>query len=88
MQIPTKQNKPRRGMAMAGTMLVLFSILSLVLIGVMAGTQRGGGLTTLTENGDQSAAEQMQSTAAFNIADSGVEYTLQWLHSLPSPRCE
>ena len=68
-------------MALAGGMLVMFSILSLVLIGVMAGAQRGGGLLTLSENGDQSASEQMQSTAAFNVAESGVEYTLQWLHS-------
>ncbi len=68
-------------MALAGGMLVMFSILSLVLIGVLAGTQRGGGLLTLTGNGDQSASAQMQSTAAFNVAESGMEYTLQWLHS-------
>ncbi len=71
-------------MALAGGMLAMFGLLSLVLIGVLAGT-RGGGLLSLTENGDQSAARQTQSTAAFNIADSGVEYTLQWLHTLPSP---
>ncbi len=72
-------------MALAGTMLAMFGLLSLVLIGVLAGTHGGGGLLNLTENGDQSASRQMQSTAAFNIADSGIEYTLQWLHSLPSP---
>lgn len=81
-----KHNKRRqRGMALAGGMLALFGLLSLILVGVLAGAQRGGGLLSMTENGDQSAARQMQSTAAFNIADSGVEYTLQWLHSLPSP---
>lgn len=80
-----KQHNKQRGMALAGGMLVLFCLLSLVLVGVLAGTQGGGGLLTLTGNGDQSAGRQMQSTAAFNIADSGVEYTLQWLHSLPSP---
>ncbi len=68
-------------MALAGGMLVMFGILSLTLIGVLAGSQRGGGILSMTENGDQSASRQMQSTAAFNVAESGVEYTLQWLHS-------
>ncbi len=67
-------------MALAGTMLAMFCLLSLILVGVLAGTQGGGGLLTLTGNGDQAASRQMQSTAAFNIADSGIEYTLQWLH--------
>ena len=83
-----KHNKPRgmkqrgmkqRGMALAGGMLAMFGLLSLVLIGVLAGTH-GGGLLSLTGSGEQSAARQMQSTAAFNIAESGAEYTLQWLH--------
>ncbi len=67
-------------MALAGGMLVMFGILSLVLIGVLAGTQRGGGILSLTGNGDQSASHQMQSTAAFNVAESGMEFTVQWLH--------
>lgn len=67
-------------MALAGAMLALFSILSVALVGVLAGAQRGGGLLTLAGNGDQAASRQMQSTAAFNLAESGVEYTLQWLH--------
>ena len=80
-----KRNTRQRGMALAGGMLAMFGLLTLILVGVLAGTQGSGGLLTLTGNGDQSAARQMQSTAAFNIADSGVEYTLQWLHTLPSP---
>lgn len=75
------QNKRQRGMALAATMLGMFGILALVLVGVLAGSQRGGGLLSLTENGDQSASRQMQSTAAFNIAESGAELTLQWLHA-------
>ena len=82
---PVKQHNKQRGMALASGMLALFGLLSFILVGVLAGTQGGGGLLTLTGNGEQSAAHQMQTTAAFNIADSGVEYTLQWLHSLPSP---
>ena len=77
----SKHNKRQRGMALAATMLGMFGLLALVLVGVLAGTQHGGGLLNLTENGDQSAARQMQSTAAFNIAESGAEYTLQWLHA-------
>ena len=72
-------------MALAGGMLVMFGILSLILVGVLAGSTRGGGLLSLTGNGDQSANQQMQTTAAFNAAESGVEYTLQWLHTLPGP---
>ena len=69
-------------MALVGTMLAMFGLLALILVGVLAGTQSGGGgLLSLTENADQSAAQQMQSTAAFNLAESGAEYTLQWLHS-------
>ena len=82
--LPNKSPR-QRGMAMAAGMLVMFGIFSLILVGVMAGAHSSGGLLGLTENGDQSAAQQTQTTAAFNIADSGVEYTLQWLHSLPAP---
>ena len=72
-------------MALAAGMLAMFGIFSLIVIGVLAGTLHGGGLMSLTTNGDQSAARQMQSTAAFNAAESGVEYTLEWLHTLPGP---
>ena len=92
MQIQTQQLslrpyplRRRRGMALAGGMLVMFGILSLILVGVLAGSTGGGGLLSLTGNGDQSANQQMQSTAAFNTAESGMEYTLQWLHTLPGP---
>jgi len=71
-------------MALAAGMLVMLGILSLILVGVLAGAH-GGGLLNLTENGDQSAGRQMLSTAAYNAADSGVEYTLQWLHNQPGP---
>ncbi len=72
-------------MALAAAMLVMLGILSLILVGVLAGAHGGGGLLNLTENGDQSAGRQTQSTAAYNAADSGVEYTLQWLHNQPGP---
>ena len=72
-------------MALAAGMLAMFGILSLVLVGVLAGVHGGGGLLSLTENGDQSAGRQTQATAAFNTAESGIEYTLEWLHTLPGP---
>ena len=75
-----------RGMAIVSTMLVLLGLLALTLLGVIAGTQRGGnGLMNTTGNGLQSAARQTQSVAAFNVAESGVEYTLQWMHTLSGP---
>lgn len=85
-EIPCRR-KRQRGMALAAGMLVMLGILSLVLVGVLAGAHGGGGLLNLTENGDQSASRQGQSTAAYNAADSGVEYTLQWMsyHSQKGP---
>lgn len=73
-------------MALVSLMLVLLGLLSLVLLGAVVGARSGGsGLMTLTGNGLQSAARQTQSTIAFNTAESGVEYTLQWLHNQAAP---
>jgi len=79
------RRKRQRGMALAAGMLVMLGIFSLILVGVLAGAHGGGGLLNMTENGDQSANQQTQSTAAFNTADSGVEYALAWMHSQPEP---
>ncbi len=81
------RRRRQRGMALAAGMLVMLGILSLILIGVLAGAHGGGGLLNMTENGDQSAGHQGQSIAAQNAADSGVEYTLQWMsyHSQKGP---
>lgn len=77
----------RRGMALAATMLVMMGILSLTLLGVIAGAggRGSGGVTGLTGNALQSSARLSQSTQAFNLAESGVEYALQWLHNQGGP---
>jgi hypothetical protein len=79
----------RRGMAMVGTMLVMLCLMSLVLLGVIAGATSskvgGNGLMNTTANAIQMAQQQEQSATAFNLADAGIEYALQWIHSLPTP---
>lgn len=76
----------RRGMAVVGTMLVLLALLSLVLLGeVVNGHRGGGGLMGQTGNGLAGAARLTQSTQALALAESGVEVTLQWLHSQAGP---
>ena len=82
--LETVRRRRQRGMALAVGMLAMLGIFSLVLIGVLGGAH-GGGLLGLTENGDQSASRQMQATAAFNIAESGFEYTLEWMHNQGGP---
>ena len=80
-----RRRRRQRGMALAAGMLVMLGLLSLILLGVLAGAHGGSGLLNMTQNGDQSANQQGQSTAAQNAADSGVENTLQWLHNQPGP---
>jgi hypothetical protein len=80
--------RTRRGMAMVGMMLVLFGILTAALLGIVASTNgaaHSSGLMANTDNALQMSGRRGQSTAAFNMAESGMEYTLQWLHSLSAP---
>ncbi|MBV9850328.1 MAG: hypothetical protein JO250_11685 [Armatimonadetes bacterium] len=79
--------RQRRGMALAGTMLVLFGIMTVMLLGSL-GLQSGGsgsGVMANTDNAVQLSRARLQSVAAFNLAESGVEYTLQWLNQQPAP---
>lgn len=78
--------RARRGMAMVGIMLVLMGVLTITLLGSLAAGRSGGsGVMTNTGNSIQMAGARAQSTSAFNLAESGLEYTLQWLNSLPQP---
>lgn len=86
-------------MALAGTMLVLFTLVlfTLVLFTVMATlllgvvSQTGGasggnsGLMNTTSNSLRRASARMRASTAFNLAESGVDYTLQWLHAQAAP---
>ena len=78
----------RRGMALVGTMLVLLGLMSLMLLGVLSSsTSKGGGsgLMSTTNNALQMTKQREQSATAFNLADAGIEYGLQWIHALPKP---
>ncbi len=73
-------------MTMVLTMLVLLGILAVTLLGAISTTgQRSGGVLNLTDNALQSSAARTRSTAAFNTAESGLQYTLAWLETRPAP---
>lgn len=73
-------------MAMVSIMVVLLGVLAISLLGIAAG-KTGGHSGVMANTGDamQMSSTRMASVAAFNMAESGVEYTLQWLNSLPDP---
>ena len=77
----------RRGMALAGTMMVLFGIMTALLLGTIGLKSGNGGSGTMTQAGNamQISQTRLQSVAAFNMAESGVEYTLQWLNQQAAP---
>lgn len=86
------RHKRQRGMALLGTMLLLFSLMAVALLGVVANSTNGGssqsggnGTMVNTNNALQMSNKRTHSTSAFNMAESGVEYTLQWMHSLSAP---
>ncbi len=72
-------------MAVVATMLVLMTLLSLILLGEIVNGHRSGGTLSVSSNGLTSAARLTQTTQAFTLAESGVEVTMQWLHSLSGP---
>ncbi len=80
-----RTRKRTRGMAVVATMLVLMALLSLVLLGEIVNGHRSGGTLTVSGNGLTSAARLTQTTQAFTLAESGVEVTMQWLHTLSGP---
>lgn len=75
-------------MALAMTMLLLLVIMCATLLGLVAsnlGSQTNSGLIYTGGNSIQLTNQRMNETAAFNLAESGVEYTLEWLHEQPLP---
>ena len=85
-----KPRATRRGMAMVTTMLFLMGVMAVTLIGVVAttgGARPGGGSGAMnsTSSTMQMSAVRMQQTIAFNLAESGVACTMQWLHHLGGP---
>ncbi len=73
-------------MAVASSMLVLLGVMTLMLIGLtgLAGGA-GSGTVSTAANALQMTNARSQEAAAAETAASGIELTLQWLHSLPAP---
>jgi hypothetical protein len=81
-----KMNKRKQGMAFALTMMVLFIGLTILLLGMMApNASLNSGLVGLTSNSSKFANNNMSATQAFNLAESGVDYTVEWLHNQAAP---
>ncbi|MDQ2799697.1 MAG: pilus assembly PilX N-terminal domain-containing protein, partial [Armatimonadota bacterium] len=71
----------QRGMALASVMLILMGLLALMLIGTLS----GNGVMSNSNNALRMSGTRLQSIAAYNMAESGVEYTLQWLNQQSQP---
>ena len=85
-QTKTRQAATQRGMAVAFSMLILLGLMTVMLIGLtglLSGS--GGGAASTANNALQLTGKRMQESGAAETAASGVELTLQWLHSLPAP---
>jgi hypothetical protein len=79
-------NKRNQGMAFALTMVVLFIALTILLLGMMApNASLNTGLLGMTSNSSRFASNNVNATQAFDLAESGVEYTIEWLHTLSAP---
>ncbi|HEX5324338.1 MAG TPA: hypothetical protein VFW40_11165 [Capsulimonadaceae bacterium] len=74
-------------MAFIATMLVLFMVMAIVLIGLAykGSGNNGAGLMGTVNNSVQSSSTRMQSASAFDLAESGIEYAAEWLSEQPSP---
>ncbi len=77
----------QRGMGLAVTMLVLLGILTITLIGTAGsnGSHGYNGVLGLTDNALQASAARTRATTSFNMAESGIQYTLAWLESRAQP---
>jgi hypothetical protein len=75
------------GMAFVATMLVLFMVMAIILIGLACtgSGNNGAGLVGTVNNSVQSASTRMQSASAFDLAETGIEYASEWLSEQPSP---
>ena len=79
--------KARRGMAFASAMLVLLGLMAVMLLGgaAMVGGGGGGGTAGTAAGSVQLTSARMRSTEASELAESGVELTMQWLHAQSVP---
>ena len=82
-----KRKRNNSGMVLVTVMLIMLGILAVSLIGVCVNgaNSTSNGLMTQTSNDAQMSNARTKHTSAFNLAESGVEYTLQWLNTQSSP---
>jgi hypothetical protein len=74
-------------MGMAVTMLVMLGILTITLIGTVGsnGSHGYNGILGLTDNALQASSARTRANTSFNMAESGVQYTMAWLESRSQP---
>lgn len=74
-------------MGTVATMLVLMGILAMTLIGLAgnSGLQGYSGLIGTANNALQASSARSRSSAAFNAAESGIQYAVAWLSAQSQP---
>ena len=79
--------RTQRGMGLVATMLVLMGILTLTLVGLSSGGggKGYGGLIGTAGNALQASGARTRSAASFNMAESGLQYTMAWLSAQSQP---
>ncbi|MGI4789840.1 MAG: pilus assembly PilX family protein [Janthinobacterium lividum] len=77
----------QRGMGMAVTMLALMGILAITLIGTVGsnGSHGYNGILGLTDNALQASSARTRAATSFNMAESGIQYTIAWLETRSQP---
>ncbi len=83
--IRIRRPSTQRGMAFASAMLVLLGLMAVMLLGGAAMVGSGGGTAGVAAGSVQLTSARMRSTAAAELAESGVELTMQWLHAQSVP---
>jgi hypothetical protein len=81
------RRRSQHGMALAVTMLLLLGVMVIGVLGMIAspGSISHNGLMTNSTSALQMSNRRLQSNTAFDMAEGGLHYTLQWLSTLPSP---
>lgn len=85
-----RKRRQNRGMAVALTMIVLLGLMTLMLVGIAAlptggGRSSGGSTIGTAGNALQLTGARAQASTASELASTGIELTLQWLHTQPVP---
>lgn len=81
-------SRMQRGMGMAVTMLLLLALLSMLLLGCLSNSplmHASSGTMSRSTNSAQMASQRSASNDAFNLAESGLEYTRLWLSVQADP---